>query len=112
MSLSKCVLYTVFVLGWECPQRFNTWLKVTDIPLRVTSFYSLDVACSILPFFPKSLPSPTTQHRVRNATPFENPLYFWLRKGGLGGSTSQNLSDLKFIFLETFWYREWDQGDC
>jgi hypothetical protein len=42
---------------------------------------------------------------------FENPLYFWVRKGGLGGSTFRNLSDLKFMFLETLWYREWDKGD-
>ena len=30
-----------FVLAWECPQRFITWLKITDITLRVTRFYSL-----------------------------------------------------------------------
>ena len=24
-----------FVIGWECPQRFITWLKITSIPLRV-----------------------------------------------------------------------------
>ena len=43
---------------------------------------------------------------------FENPLYFEDRKGGVGGSTFQYPSDLKFMFLETLWYREWDQGDC
>ena len=43
---------------------------------------------------------------------FENPLYFCVRKGDFRGSTSQYLSDSKFMFLETSWYREWDQGDC
>ena len=42
----------------------------------------------------------------------ENPLYFKVQKGGLGGNTFQYPSDLKFMFLETSWYREWDQGDC
>ena len=41
---------------------------------------------------------------------FENPLYFEVRKGGLGGSTFQYPSDWKFMFLKTSWYREWDQG--
>ena len=43
---------------------------------------------------------------------FWNPLYFRVQKGGLGGSTSQYLSDLKFMFLETGREGEWDQGDC
>ena len=43
---------------------------------------------------------------------FENPLYFEARKGGVGGSTFQYPPDLKFMFLETLWYIEWDQGDC
>ena len=43
---------------------------------------------------------------------FWNPLYFEVRKGGIGGSTFQYPSDLKFMFLETSCYREWDQGDC
>jgi hypothetical protein len=43
---------------------------------------------------------------------FENPLYFKDRKGGVGGSTFQYLSGLKFMSLETLWYREWDQEDC
>ena len=43
---------------------------------------------------------------------FEHPLYFRLRKGGLGGSTSRKLSDLKFMFLETLGFIGWDQGDC
>ena len=42
---------------------------------------------------------------------FGDPLYFQVRKGGFGGSTSQKLSDLKFMFLETLRYIEWDQGD-
>ena len=43
---------------------------------------------------------------------FGNPLYFEVRKEGVGGSTFQYPSDLKFMFLESLWYGEWDQGDC
>jgi hypothetical protein len=46
-----------FFIGWECPQQFITWVKITDIPLRVTSYFSVDFSGSFLPFFPVSLPS-------------------------------------------------------
>ena len=44
-----------FVIGLECPQRLITWVKNTDIPLRV-SIFSVDLSCSFLPFFLDSLP--------------------------------------------------------
>ena len=43
---------------------------------------------------------------------FGNPLYFEVRKDGVGGSTFLYPSDLKFMFLESLWYEEWAQGDC
>ena len=43
---------------------------------------------------------------------FENPLYFEDRKGGVGGSTFQYPSDLKFMFLDTYGIENGIRGNC
>jgi hypothetical protein len=54
-----------FVIGWDCPQGFITWLKIMEISLRVTSYcFSLDVSCSFLPFFYDSLPHRLIGHII------------------------------------------------